>query len=328
MSYTGWGNKLINSLNSLNSLMAKEKGGVMDRKIISVAILLLVVTVGWAGEARAWEINKPADLNYFYIPKTESKEGRGEIEMNSVQATGMVPVGLGETTFLTVGLDCQALFVGYQDIGTWVYNGRTYTKDDLPDDLYALDLVAGLGAEFGDWLAYAEFRPGLHSDLKDIDSRDIYYQGGVFVFYTFSEDFTGSLGLFYGDSFGEPELYPLLGVQWLIGSGFALDALIPSYLLVSYQADDWLKFGLRGRLNGHQFRLRGLIWKDTVLKYEQVLIGPFVDINLTDSLVLRLEGGVATGRKFEFRDDDSSEKLYDGDIKDNGYLSAAISLVY
>ncbi len=300
----------------------------MDKKILLSVVLILAVNVGWTGEVRAWEIDNLADLNYFYIPTTKSEDGRGKIEMNSLQATGLVPVPLGETTFLTVGLDYQALFVGYHDIDPWVYNGETYTKDDLPDNLYALDLVAGLGAEFGDWLLYAEFRPGLHSDLKDIDSRDIYYQGGAFVFYTFSEDLSGSLGLYYGDSFGEPELYPLLGAQWLIGSGFALDALIPSYLLISYQADPGLKFGLRGRLNGHQFRLRGLIWEDTVLKYEQVLIGPFVDINLTDSLVLRLEGGIATGRKFEFRDDDSSEKLYDGDIKDSAYLSAAISLEY
>lgn len=301
----------------------------MSKKVVLAAILLLAANVGPAGKVRGgWETDKPAGLNYFFIPDTAFKDVEGKIGMHSAQATAVAPIALSDSTFLTFGADCQGLFVGYKDIGTWVCDGETYTKNDLPEDLYAIDLVAGLGVDRGDWAVYAEFRPGIHSDLEDVDTRDIYYEGGLMASYAFSEAFSASLGLYYDDSFGEPELYPLAGAQWLIGGGFVLDAFLPSYLIVSCQPGSRIRFGLRGRLDGHQFRLRKLIWDDTVVKYEQVMIGPFVDFSLTGTVVLRIEGGVAVARKFEFRDDDSSEKLYDGDVRDGGYLSAAINLEY
>lgn len=68
--------------------------------------------------------------------------------------------------------------------------------------------------------------------------------------------------------------------------------------------------------------------KETVINYTQIMAGPFVDLTLVNNLVLRLECGYAFNREFEFRDDDTSQKLWGGDLKDNGYVAVSLALQY
>ena len=294
-------------------------------------ILLIISGLIWVKQSFAWETDKLVDLNYFYIPDTELKREDGDIDMQSPQLTAMFPIGLSESVFLILGLDYQAIFVNYKDLSfSEVHDGETYTEEDLPDDFHAADPILGCIVSWTDrWATYAEFRPGVHSDMKELSSEDVYYQGGALVSYSFSDAFSLSAGAFYTDSFGEPELLPFLGVQWQIGDDFALDTLLPSYFLFGYQTADWLQVGLRARLSGHEFRLTERPpYENSVLKYEQILAGPCFDLFLSDLLVLRVEGGIATNREFEFRDEDSDEKLFDGKIKDSGYGSVSLSLQY
>ena len=299
-------------------------------KAVACVAMALVLNILTGHAIHAWETDKLVYLNYFYVPDTGFKDFDGEIEMNSVQGTAVVPVGLSESMLLLPGVDYQGLFVDYKGIVfSEPVDGKTMTEDDLPEDVHAVDLVVGLFAALSDdWAAYFEFRPGIHSDMKDISGKDVYYQGGAVLAYTFSHELTAFLGAYHDDSFGEPKLYPVGGVQWQISDDFALDTLLPDYFLLTYEAAERVTFGLRGRLRGHQFRLDEFIWKDSVIKYEQILIGPCVNFLLTDKLLLMLEGGIVTAQEFEFRDDDSDEKLYDGDIKDGGYCSVSLTLQY
>ena len=276
-------------------------------------------------------MDKLVDLNYFFIPATEFKDEEGEIDMQSPQLAAMFPIALSESVFLVLGVDYQGLFVDYKDlVFTEVYDGETYTENDLPEDFHAADLILGCIVSWDErWATYAEFRPGIHSDMKEVSGDDVYYQGGALVSYMFSDAFSLSAGAFYTDSFGEPGLLPFLGVQWQIGEDFTLDTLLPSYFLFSYQPAAWLQLGLHARLSGHEFRLTEKApYENSVLKYEQILMGPCFDLFLTKHLVLRLEGGIAANREFEFRDDDSNEKLFDGKIKDGGYGSISLALQY
>ncbi|MCX6349981.1 MAG: DUF6268 family outer membrane beta-barrel protein, partial [Candidatus Aureabacteria bacterium] len=176
---------------------------------------------------------------------------------------------------------------------------------------------------------YAEFQPGVHSDFKDVTKKDIYYQGGVMLSYDFSEELSGLLGVFYGDDFGHPMVFPLLGVEWQIADDLALDVFLPEYAVLSYLAADWLTIGLHARLEGKQFRLSAdAPWENTVACYEQVLAGPYLDIHFGKHVTLRLEGGIATMRTLEFEDDDSSAKLYDGDLKDGAYASGSFAFYF
>lgn len=310
--------------------MIKKGSDMKSRTMVTCGALIFVLSIMAGSSLYAWEMDKLVDLNYFYIPDTDFKDEEGKMSLNSAQVFAMLPVSLSEETFLTFGLDYQGLFADYKDMPSWEFEGVTYTMDDFPDDFHAIDLIIGLVVRWTDeFSTYAEFRPGVHSNMEDVTEDDVCYQGGFLLSYVFSDSLTPSLGAFYDDSFGEPELYPAGGVQWQISDALSLDTILPDYLVFAYQADSWLKLGLRGRLSGHQFRLtKKKPWDNTVLKYEQILLGPFVDFILGKHLVLKLEGGMATARSFEFRDDDSSEKLYDGDVEDGGYVSISAALQY
>ena len=290
-----------------------------------VLVLSGLISVNSLG---AWEIDKLANLGYFYVPASELKEGEGKIEMSSYQIWGLAPVKLSDQTTLLPGLSYQGLYADYSGFDSPSPELARGTKDP-PNAFHAIALILGCFIDLDNgWSVFGDFRPALESDMENVDSRDISYQGSALVSHKFSDTLSLSLGLYYDDSFGRPKLLPLAAAQWKISDVLALDAVLPEYLLFSYQPENWLKLGLRGRVNGHEFRLSDTPVKDSVLEYSQIMVGPFVDLYLTDHLVIRLEGGVATARKFKFRDNNSSRIIYDGDVKDGGFIGASIFYEY
>ncbi len=295
-------------------------------------LIAAVLTVALAPDVRAWESDKAVEGGYAFLPLSDLKDEDGEVRMHSVRVFATAPLALSESLFLSLRGAYQGLFVGYEDLVFSYPDGKggVFTEEDLPDKLQAVDAALGVGAALSDDLTlYAEFQPGVHSDFEDVTSKDVYYQGGLMVSWKFSEELSGLIGVYYGDDFGEPEIFPLIGAQWQIDDDWALDLFLPEYGVFSYRAADWLSIGLRGRLEGHQFRLsENIPWENTVACYEQILVGPFLDLHFSKRVSLRLEGGIATARTFEFRDDDSSAKLYDGDLENGAYVGGSLSYAF
>ena len=294
-------------------------------------VCLLFIS-GGLKTARGWEEDKIAFLRYSHVPASDLDKEDGEIEMNRVAGMAMFPFALSDQLVVFPGLAYSGLFLDYQAL-TFSFptpDGGTFTEKDLPDDLHVLDIILGGNVQWEENLGTALLLyPGIHSDFKDLEGDDVYFSGAALLSYRFSEDFLLSGGLYYDDSFGYPQLLPMLGVQWRLSEELTLDGLLPQYLVFAYRAGDRLAVGLKYMVSGDQYRLsENKPWKDTIVKYSQMLAGPFVDITLADHLVLRLEGGFAFSREFEFQDDDTSAKLFDGDIKDNGYAGGSISLQY
>jgi len=285
----------------------------------------------FSNSARGWEEDKIAWLRYYYVPHSEFKDEDGEIGMNSVKGVAMIPVALSESFVLFPGLAYGGLYLDYKGLTfSDPTPDGTFTEKDLPSDLHVIDLILGGAVQWDEeWGTYVILYPGIHSDMDDISGDDIYFSGAALMSYTFSDAFLLSAGLYYDDSFGIPQLLPMLGVQWRISDGLTLDAALPQFLVFAYQVIPELAIGLKYNVEGNQYRLsEGKPWKNTIVKYTQILTGPFVDLSLADHLVLRIEGGVAVNREFEFRDDDTSSKLFDGDIKDMGYIGTSLSYQY
>jgi len=285
-----------------------------------------------AGPLPAWELDKLADMDYFYIPSSRLTGENGKVELSSYQAWGMVPLQVSDRVTLLPGVGYRGLYLDYSGMN-FSYptpDGRLFTQNDLPHNLHAMTVILSGVIDLGkSWSAFADLRPCLKSDLKEVNSKDISYEGAVVASHVFSESLTALLGLYYDDSFSQPQLLPLGGVQWRVGGGFTLDTILPQYLLFSYQPDPRWKFGLRGRVQGNEFRLSGKTpWDNTVLQYSQIMIGPYADYHLTDHLILRVEGGLVTSRTFKFRDDHSSAKLYNGDLHDSGFFGASLFFEY
>ncbi|MDP8215047.1 MAG: DUF6268 family outer membrane beta-barrel protein [Candidatus Euphemobacter frigidus] len=295
--------------------------------IVLEGILLLSII----HPAAAWEEDKVAYLRYYYVPHTELKDEDGEIEMNAFKGMALIPVALGESMFLLPGLAYSGLYLDYKGM-TFSDPGPEgpFTEKDLPRNLHVIDLIIGAHVQWDqEWGTFVLLYPGIHSDLDDISGDDIYFSGVALASYRFSDTLLCSVGFYYDDSFGVPQLLPMIGVQWQISDVLTLDAFLPQFLVFKYRADPVLAIGLKFNVEGNQYRLsKGKPWKDTRVKYTQILAGPFVDLNLADHLVLRIEGGFVADREFEFYDDDTSSRLFDGDIKDSGYVGGSLALQY
>jgi len=304
------------------------------RKSLRLYIFAVIGLLSWGvilSSARGWEVDKIAWLKYYYVPHSELADEDGEIEMNAVKGVAMIPVPLSESFVLLPGLAYSVLSLDYKDLTfTDPTPAGTFTEKDLPHNLHVIDLVLGGAVEWDEeWGTFIVFYPGVHSDMDDISGDDIYFSGAALMSYTFSDSFFLSAGLYYDDSFGIPQLLPMLSTQWRICHGLTLDAALPQYLVFAYRVIPEMAIGLKFNVEGNQYRLsEGKPWKNTLVKYTQILTGPFVDLYLSDHLVLRIDGGLVTGREFEFRDDDTSHKLFDGDVKDMGYMGASLSYQY
>ncbi|MEA1927624.1 MAG: DUF6268 family outer membrane beta-barrel protein [Candidatus Auribacterota bacterium] len=297
----------------------------------SVVFLGLIVSGAMVNSARGWEDDKPFLLKYYYVPFSELEEEDAEIEMHGVSGMAMIPVTLNESVSLITGLVYKGLFLDYKDAEfSFPTPEGTFTEKDLPDDLHVLDVILGANLQWNEeWGTFVIVYPGIHSDMENVSGSDIYFSGVALGSYRFSEDFLLSAGMYYDDSFGLPQLLPMLGIQWRISEVLTLDSLLPQYTVFSWRVDPRLAIGLKFNVAGNQYRLsKSKPWKDTVVKYTQIMTGPFVDFTLVGNLVLRLEGGFVINREFEFRDDDTSAKLWDGEIKDNGYIAGSLALQY
>lgn len=297
----------------------------------SVVFLGLIVSGAMVNSARGWEDDKPFLLKYYYVPFSELEEEDAEIEMHGVSGMAMIPVTLNESVSLITGLAYKGLFLDYKDAEfSFPTPEGTFTEKDLPDDLHVLDVILGANLQWNEeWGTFVIVYPGIHSDMENVSGSDIYFSGVALGSYRFSEDFLLSAGMYYDDSFGLPQLLPMLGIQWRISEVLTLDSLLPQYTVFSWRVDPRLAIGLKFNVAGNQYRLsKSKPWKDTVVKYTQIMTGPFVDFTLVGNLVLRLEGGFVINREFEFRDDDTSAKLWDGEIKDNGYIAGSLALQY
>jgi len=303
----------------------------INRRLSLIAVISLIASMGILNSARGWEEDKLVWMKYYYVPHSELEDENGEIEMNAVKGTAMIPITLSESLVLFPGLSYSGLYLDYKDLTfTDPTPDGTFTEKDLPRNLHTLDLVLGGAIQWDEeWGTLILLYPGIHSDMDDISGEDFYFSGAALLSYTFSESFLLSAGFYYDDSFGIPQPLPMLGAQWQISDDFTLDAALPQFLVLTYRLIPELAIGVKFNVEGNEYRLsEGKPWRNTIVKYTQILAGPFVDINFTDHLVLRVDGGVVTGREFEFRDDDTSHNLFDGDVKDIGYVGASLSYQY
>ncbi len=295
----------------------------------ALGLFLLVAVPG-----RAWENEgtRLGGINSYTVFPAGIENEDGKIGVTGVNAGGIIPFGIAEGQNLAVGASWQGLFVDYSELAfSWIGpDGKTYTEKDLPHSLHSVSLLLGYDLELGSGFTLGlAFTPALQSDFEDLSSKDIYYLGGVVGSWKISDSFTLAAGLYYADSFGEPELLPGVGVGWDLGKGWRLDAFIPQFANLEWEISELITLGLQGRVVGHEYRMTSTQpWDDTVLKYSQILAGPYLNLKLAEHLFLGLETGLAFSRIFEIREKDGSGKLDDGDLKDQAYLGGALYLSY
>ncbi len=290
--------------------------------MLIITIIIFEATLSPAlGAIWYWENNHLINLEFEYDPYSDIKDSPGEIQINLTRLRAMVPVIIKDKFFFGLGVKYEGYFFDYKTISPFYHPStkRFIYQKDLPDGLHMVDLVIGTSYEFSEqWNIYVEFDPGIHSDFEDIDKNDVLLEGLFFFRYTAKSGTEFRFGGGYNHSFGDPQIYPLLGLHCPITEKSAVDVLLPSHAMFRFKVTELIETGLKAELTSREFRLKnGGPWHDDILKYRQITAGPYVEFIIYRSLILRLESGYVFGRKVEFHDNEYAQELWEDELEEN-----------
>ncbi len=275
-----------------------------------------------------WEDNDVIKLKSEYAPYSDIKNSSGEIGITQTKLSFIAPVILKSDFFLGLGVKHRSFYFHYKNISPFNIpsTSKIISQEDLPGSLYTTDLVIGTSYDFSKQLyIYTEFTPGIHSDLENIGNKDINFEGLFFFGYTSKSGTEYRFGGGYNHSFGEHQIYPLLGLHWPITEKSAVDVLLPSHSMFRFKLTKLAEIGMKAKLISSEFRLKNESpWNDDILKYSQIEIGPYTDFNIYRSLILRLESGYVFERILEFYDDGYDHELRKYDLEEKLFLGFSI----
>jgi hypothetical protein len=268
-------------------------------------------------------------LRYAFHPKAEiddPRSGTFEEEVDVVVSELDVAVALpwrsaGGHTAIVNGLSYRLLDFAYKD---WDVTAGEYQ----PDRFHALRYRFGLRRELTPgWAVAATARPGLVSDLEEIEADHVNVDGSVLVQRTTSRTRAFGFGVAYLNEFGEPLLLPLVEWIWVRSARQRIELLLPRYARWIYFASPELRLGVAAWVSGEQYRIGDAAAPvaNATLDYSLVNLGVTAARQLSRSVELSIAGGLAAARRFEVSDDDG-DTLRDLGLEQRAFLHAGLSV--
>lgn len=166
-----------------------------------------------------------ARFDILWQPESDIKGEPGDFDLTYPAADVKVPLAVDPDTFVTLG--------GYFAVRSYDTSG-TFTASE--DNLYEIGAYLGVGTFVNeDFLLEALFYPGVYSDLDgNLNHNDYqWYFDAMGVFRT-DEDLFWKIGVSHSGLFDDLEVYPLLGVSYVISAEWRIDVLLPRSAEVSY----------------------------------------------------------------------------------------------
>ncbi len=166
-----------------------------------------------------------ARFDILFLPDATLKGEPGSFDLIYPTADVQVPLAVDPDTFVTVGG-----YFGARDYDT----SSSFVASD--DTLYEIGAYLGAGTFVNeDFLLEALFYPGVYSDLDGgLNSDDWQWYIDALGTFRTAEDLFWKVGLSHNGLFDDVEVYPLLGVSYIIDSQWRLDILLPRSAEVSY----------------------------------------------------------------------------------------------
>jgi len=293
-------------------------------------LLLLTDATAAAGEKRDADRRVPTlqlfTLRYSFIPESkfvdpqDSFEEQASLITHQLDVGGMYPLAFkdGETVFLIGSSFNQLNF----DFNRW--------PDEPSRNLYGFSLQAGLVQQLSPhWSAMMVALPGYYSDLETAENEAIDIYGLLLAIWEPNDAFQFGFGATYLSNFGEPLPLPALLLDWYLGRGFSLNALLPVSGQFSYSPHDRVILGLYCESTGSAYRMtekdvaitktdpstgRPVTEREDLgllVSYSVMSAGFDLKIRLIDRLYLDLRAGLAT-RRFELREPTYQDHHYYG----------------
>lgn len=184
------------------------------------------------------------------------------------------------------------------------------TTSLLPDQLAELSLNLGLQRRFSStWSAALFARPGFYGDFEDFSGRSLNLPVLALVNYTHSPTLTWNFGLNL-NAFSDNPVLPIAGVRWQFAQDWTFSVGFPQSGF-SWRRDRQLTLRAGVGFNGGSYRIvesRGVPapsiarLANTYLDFREIRAGLGADYRLLPRLVLSLDLGAVTDRKFDYFD--------------------------
>ncbi len=273
------------------------------RKILFLFIIFFLFSNQTLFAKWFWENNHLLNIEY---QNSSVKQGDSSDIITLAQLSFKLPLILTDPFILGLGLNYERYATEKSEISDFVNpskNSVTITDNELPEDLYMTDplIFSRINLSPVTYI-YGELAPGYHSDLEDSDEDDtLLYEGLVFYGYKKTNYLEFRIGISYNESYGEPQIVPIVGIQWAITEKFAMDSMLPSYFLLRYKLTETIESGLRLKVTSRRVRLTDENYFDNdIIKIQHAGIGPYIDYNFKGSFVLRAECKYLFLRTIEF----------------------------
>jgi hypothetical protein len=272
----------------------------------------------------------PADLDHLrytlYPAMSTSSTSANTLQdlsggLHEVDAQVAVPITAnGGKTRLVAGLNyvyTRYALSGLQTATLASADGtEILTTSPVPQDLHAITAILSLTQAMGDhWVASFGMKPGLYTDLRQVDASSFSLQGGASFVYVASKDLRLGFGLSYQSRFGSPLLLPVGILDWHIGGPLRLHVTAPDDAELLLIPNDRLVLNLFGRVTGGAYRIHPDATLTSTspasgqttqavpfaydLSYSTIAVGAGARVRLGGGVYATLEVPLALNRKWE-----------------------------
>ncbi|MCB9762801.1 MAG: hypothetical protein H6739_23575 [Alphaproteobacteria bacterium] len=271
----------------------------------------LIAALAWphaaaAGELFSVELQSIAPVVYETPEPITTQVNAGAVELT-------VPVKLREGTYLTPGFS-------YRLEAPRFINPP---PDALPVPfLHELDVSLALHQQFGaGWAVTTRLNGGLAGDLYGIDRGVVRLGGLALLARSPSDRLTLGGGVAATWAFGQLLPVPLLRVRWQPGDALLLDALVPSYITLTYTRWERVRGGVFTELVGNEYAARHPDIAEVApcagpdadaaecldhIAYTDGNLGLLLGARPAGDLWIELRGGVSVYRRFEMLNADDA----------------------
>ncbi|MGD8394220.1 MAG: DUF6268 family outer membrane beta-barrel protein [Candidatus Eiseniibacteriota bacterium] len=296
--------------------------------VCAVLALLLVAPAARAQLSLRPERFEVARFQFAYEPKAGIATPRAgtyeedvDIEVSQADVTLALPWSTANSrTTVVNGLSYTLLDFSYQD---WNAPAGEYR----PERFHAIRYTLGVRSQLDRvWSATVRVRPGLVSDLEQVDGDHVDVVGGVLLQRTLSRTRAFGVGVSYSNEFGEPLVLPLLEVVWIRSARQKIEILLPRHVRWIFFPSPEVRFSVAAWVTGEHYRIgdRAAPVPNAALDYSLVNLGATFARHLARSVELSVAGGLAMARRFEI-EDDGGGRVGDLGLEQRAFIQAGLS---
>ncbi|WP_394822440.1 DUF6268 family outer membrane beta-barrel protein [Pendulispora albinea] len=215
------------------------------RKVLAVAGAAGVLAAGSPAAAQKIDL---VSVSAQYLPSADMKSAPGKAQVSSYDVSFMVPVPLGEKSFLFPGAGYHVDSVSFSD-----------TRPDFVDlrAFHAVEISA-LFVQLlpSDWALSLRAAPGLAGDFGTVDGRMVRANAMAMASHTFSPRFVLGGGAILSYSFGTLLPLPAVYASYRPFEGFEVEGFLPAFLRVHHTIGDRVRLGIAAEFQGNEYAVR------------------------------------------------------------------------